>query len=214
MATKTETQTEQARWLSLEPIVERFTGIKRTTIDEQRAIYEQINGLARQYKGAPFLEGHFGFDESVGITGSNLGYLILANKALSRQGSRTLTFQEGMELDKKGLLQYGVYREFGIAVYSSEGDIEKKLVDETKIRGWELPIIAHPLSLDLGKNGIDVLFGEDTSLVLTGEEAREELKSFNLTGDSDVRRVIRGRYGDWYAYWGALFFIPTRTVGW
>jgi len=189
----------QPEWVSLKQEGEMYSGIIRTSLSEQRRVYGEVTGMLSQYDGAPFLEGHLGFDERDGLTGSNLGFLILVNKSLAKEGKRTLTFREG-NLVRKG---YGFgegYSEYGVALTGEKGiNVEyfRAVFDVIKQRGLEFPVIVHPSLLDLGENGIEFLFGKDDSLVVSGQRAREGLGPVSLTTDS----LVMGRkYGGAVSY--------------
>lgn len=189
--------------------------------DRAREVHSETSERARQYKDSPFFSSdrHWEYHKEAGeIRGSNLGYLIIANEVLAKTGSRTLTFDEGMELDKGKGLDNGVYQDFGIAVYSEgepNSEVARDLVNEAERRGWKLPVLAHPASLTLDRKGINVLFGDDVSLVLSGEQAREALNLFGLVGGSGVQRLIHGRDGAWYANGDGLAGSSANgRVGW
>src|SRR3989344_1506951 len=169
--------------------IERFSIAKQPSREYARQIFEGANELAKKYEHLP--QAYWVFNEETGeINGSYAHRLILVNEFLAQSGKRTLTFEEGMELDKQGLLTNGVYRDFGLAVYSPNGyneELAKTLTEEAERRGWELPILAGYKSLKLGKTGIEVLFSDDDSLIMSGEQAVEALRKFNYKGNSGVQ---------------------------
>lgn len=176
-----------------------------------REAWEGVLELRKQYGNPRELQTYFEFNTQDGlIHGSELRTMILLNKYLAGKNARTLTFQEGMEEDKKGKLSNGVFREFGIAVYSPANphqELAERLIQEGRRRGYELPILVHPAALDLAKNGVEILLARDFSpeLVVSGEQAKIALEKFDWKGDFGVRRVYRGRGGDWGAAWDAVF---------
>src|SRR3989344_8487206 len=188
--------------------IERFSIAKQPSREYARQIFEGANELAKKYEHLP--QAYWTFNEETGeINGSYLHRLILVNEFLAQSGKRTLTFEEGMELDKQGLLTNGVYRDFGLALYDAENPnsiTATALVKEAKKRGLELPVLAHPLSLKLDKTGIEVLFGDNDALIMSGEEAVKALRKFNYKGNSDVQWLSRDRGGDWYASWDGLSY--------
>ena len=50
-----------------------------------------------------------------------------------------------------------------------------------------------------------IKFGEDDSLIIHGEQAISELERFHYKESSGVRRLDRGRNGNFNAGWGDLF---------
>ena len=189
-------------WLSLEPVIERYEGTRAATIAEQRQIYEQVIEMRKQYPDAPFTKEHLGFNEQDGLTGSDLGDAILVNRTKVPGFKRMLTYEEAMPEDKKGNLPNGVYREFGLVVISPEGpntQSAQPLLTEIARRKLVFPVIAQFPSLDLDKTGTQVLFSDNNSYIISGEEARAELEKFEVVGNSGVRGLYRSRGGYWLA---------------
>ncbi len=176
-----------------------------------REAWEGVLELRKRYGNPKEMQTHFEFNTQDGlIHGSELRTLILLNKYLAGRNARTLTFQEGMEEDRKGKLSNGVWRDFGVAVYSSSNpykELAETLIGESNRRNWKLPLLVHPASLELSDNGIGIYFAKDFSpeLIVSGEQAREELKRFYWIADSGARRLTRGRDGSWSAYWVDVF---------
>lgn len=191
---------------------------------EEIQLYRRMpSGKAMRFAGAPAREAHaevrelmkkyeidsyFEFDESEQIIkGSELETMILLNQVLMRKGQRTLTYDEAMQLGNN-FLPRGLYADWGIVVYEKPGENEEQgkiLRPEIKRRNWQYPILVHSSSLDLkGKRNIHL--GEDTSLIVHGEQAFQELERFDYSGDSGVLRLDRGRYGDSDAGWLGLFY--------
>ncbi len=195
----------------LEPIIEKYSVARHLGSDEQRSLYEGINEIVeRDYKNAPAFQTRWDFNEQTGeINGSNIFRAILANKILAAKGERTLTYEEGMKLDKDKKLSNKVYRDFGLAVHSlrePNKEIAELLVKEAEKRSLELPVLVHPSALEISsrnvnnKYGINVLFSDNDSLIVSGEEAREALKKFHAY-NSGVCRPCRYWDGDWVAGW-------------
>ena len=210
----TQTQTK-SELILLEPIIEKYTIARTLDSSEQRELYQEVSGIVeKDYKNAPAFQTYWKFNEETGeINGSNLFYLIVANRVLTKKGQRTLTFNEGMKIDKDKKLTNDVYRDFGLVVYNSQEpnkEIAKSLVKQAEEKGWELPVLAHPLSLEMSlrkannEYGLDILFLDDDSLIISGEQAKEALKQFNYKENSGVRRLDRYRFGGWYAGWDCL----------
>ena len=198
--------------------------VKANAQPEVVTLFEKpkVSGLAIPYRGQPAQEGHEGvlelrkqyasipqsywvFDEKEGvINGSTIRDLILLNQVLAPKSQRTLTFEEGMSLDSRKKLSNGVYRDFGLVLYSPENpnsEIAAARVEQAEARGWKLPVLAHPSSLTLGKTGIEILFGDNDSLIVHGEEAVKSLERFNYVYNSGVCRFGRDTFGDWDAGW-------------
>jgi hypothetical protein len=199
----TETRTDESAVI-LTP--RRFIRSEHLRNDLAREVALGVDELAKQYPNLP--QSYWKFNETTGeINGSYLHKLILANEFLAEKGARTPTFYEGMQLDRKGKLTNGVYRDYGVCLYDEREPNSKTaemLVKEAKKRGWELPVLAHPRSLKLSSKGSDVLFSDDTSLVIFGQEARDELKNFGYVGKSGVCGVDRYRGSGWLANWNDL----------
>ncbi len=198
----------------LEPIIEKYSFARILDADEKRELYQEVNEIVeRDYENIPAFPAYWKFNEETGkINGSNLPILILANKILAKKNQRTLTFVEGIKLDKAKKLSNEVYRDFGLVVYSPgepNKEIAELLVKEANRRNWELPVIAHPSALEIPSRKannnyrIDILFSDNDSLIISGEEAREVLKEF-YAHNSGVCRLDRGGLGFWDAGWDLL----------
>ncbi|MBU3906943.1 MAG: hypothetical protein KKA64_01700 [Nanoarchaeota archaeon] len=193
----------------LVPKIIKYTGANPLNLVEQKELYEGVLDLKEKYNGFPGLDAHFQFDGEKGITGSNLPYLVLVNKFLANKGERTPTFYEAVQLDKKGLLTNEVYRDYGIIIFNSgnpNSKLARKLVGLAEKKGWELPILVHASALELDKKSRLYRFGKNDSLVIYGEEAREELKNFDYDydGNFSVQRLRRDNDGYWNPYWDHL----------
>lgn len=200
-----ESRTQSCERIALVSKVERIPYAQRASSELQRESYEGAQELAREYGNAPAFRQYWKYNEETGEgNGSSPIWLVLENKVLARKGLRTLTTTEGRQVDKQKRFSNGIYRDFELIVYSEENpnsDIAQILVPEAQRRGWTLPIIAHPLALDLRKSqnqyGVEFLFGDNDSLIVTGEEAQRIIDSLDYKESSGVHRSFRGRDGSW-----------------
>lgn len=200
--------------LVLSPVVQKYVFSKSLQGDYAREVCKEVKArVARDFKNASAFKQPFEFDEQDGlIKGSNLFYGIVVNEELSKEGSWIPTIVEAKKLDAAGRLSNGVYRDFGMAVYSANGqnaEIAKILVNEADKRGWKTPILAPFNALKLKKGGKDygvtVSFTDNTSGVITGDEAREYLQAqFKYTSNNGARRLLRNGVGSWLASWDGL----------
>ncbi len=203
----------------LEQIIKSFPVAIPLRDDLARETYEGVVELARPIRNISGGGAHWEFNAGTEeIDGSNFPLLVLTNKVLGKKGLRTLTYDEGMYLDKKGELTNEVYRDFGIVVDNfgePNSDLAEFLITDAEKRGFKLPILAHPASFDINVKGDGYIFAEDDSLIIRGEQAVEELKRFNYQGYSGVRRLVRGRDGSWSADWNRFdFSIEGGRVDW
>jgi len=189
----------------LTPRISKIPIASPISIDEQREIYNFVVKNIKNYEGFPGINAFLKFNDEDGIQGSNLPFQILINKYLAKNGERTPTFYEAMELDEQKKLTDIVWRDFGSVIYDDGEDpnseLAKPLISSAKKRNWKFPILIHPANLDLNKNGT-YKFAKDMSLIILGEEARGYLKNFNYTGNSGFQRLHRNYDGNWYACWG------------
>ncbi|GEM_PF-3909284 len=205
-------QTETKHTAERVPLVElpeRIPYAERLIGKNARNVYDGVAELSQRFKDSPYFtkERVWQFNEKTGeIEGSNLGYVILANDFLRGQGKRTLTFDEGMELDRQKKFSNDVYRDFGIVIYSAgepNSELVEQLIKKAEARGLGLPLLAHPYSLAFDEKS-NVVFAEDDSLIIHGERALAELEKFTFRGKSGVLRLGRGRVGAWGVIWGGL----------
>jgi hypothetical protein len=161
------------------------------------------------------------FDPTSGdILGGNVFLGTLSDKVLARDGkSRRMTPLEGRQLDAKGKLRdnvgdLGVKRRFGLHTDEIQRDYglvitslragneaEKPLIEDVKKRGLQLPLVVpyHALDLKVG----NLVFSDDTTLLISGEEAIGVLKLFaggkdNLPGIHRISRQVNPT-PDWRA---------------
>lgn len=191
-----------AEWSSVNPIIERFTGIRRTTLAEQKQFYEQVEEMRKRYSDSPLVQGYSEFDESEGWKGSNIGLGILANQVQIPGIIRTPTFREGMQLDKDGKLSNDILRDYGLAILSWQGP-NTNLIQHKELM---LPALVHYQALQLTENGKGIAFRKDfaSELIVSGDEASQYLKKFAWAGDSGVRGLYRD-WGGWDAGDEGLF---------
>ncbi|MBU0977826.1 MAG: hypothetical protein KKD18_05400 [Nanoarchaeota archaeon] len=183
---------------SRDPAAGLFTYSRPITPDEGRDVAGQITingGLGATNEGVLY----------------NMSTLkgIVANRALMKQTGGKVwfpTISEGLSLHDAGLLPKGELMDFGIVVYNGgnpDKEIAQALTETARQKGYALPILASFTSLDLNIGGerygfTPVIVSEDG--LITGTDATDTLKRF-ITGDSGVRRLCRGRLGDWDAGW-------------
>lgn len=132
------------------------------------------------------------------INGSSTYLGIDTNRFLRTKGLWLPTPQEGRQLDAHGKLSKGVYRDFGINVYSEDGDqaqLLKQFIDYAKARKWEFPFVL-PFRT-LGRKGNKIIPTEDNHDVLTGEEAQEFINALDYQNNQDARGLCRYSGGRW-----------------
>lgn len=194
----------------LEPVIEKYVFSKPLQGDEAKEVYKEVRGrVKKDFKNAPVFNAHFQFNEQTGeINGSNTYYGILINEVLSETCLWLPTITQAKKLDALGRLSNGVYRDFGVAVYSNNNPNQKtaeRLIKEANKRAWQLPILAPFKALGLIKTGIKITFKKDAEGIITGEEARQYLdKQFNYKGNTGACGLDRGRNGSWDADWDRL----------
>ena len=206
-----ERETQTLERAVLKTKVDKIPYATQMSAGLQRGVYEDARELAKEYNSAPAFQAHWRYNpETNEGNGSNLFWLVLANKFLAKKGLRTLTTSEVRQIDKRKLFSNRVYRDFEGVIYSPENpnsDIAQVLVPEAQRRNLELPVIVHPLSLDVRKSqnqhGVEFTFN-DNNLFVVGEEAREIIKGFAYRANSGVHRLGRDRGGSWGASWGNL----------
>jgi hypothetical protein len=141
------------------------------------------------------------------INGSSTFLGLRFDKVIRPQGLRVPGVLEGRVLDSKRKLSNGVYRDFGMAVFSGEGynaGIACSLLERAKREGWQTPLLVPFRSLDYKLNGdsqygVDVFFVEAPKGVIQGKEAGDVLRQFYWKGDHDALRLYRNNDGYWYA---------------
>jgi hypothetical protein len=196
----------------LAPVIDentRYISTKPLKGDEAKAVYEEVSGrIKKDFKNAPVFKQYFQFNEqSEEINGSSTYLGILINNALSKNSLWIPTIQEAKQLDVSGKLSNGVYRDFGMAVYSEKSpnqEVAKRLIEEAKKRGRELPVLAPFKALDIIKTGVKISFKKDAEGIIFGEEAKQYLEQFNYKGNSGACGLCRDGDGDWDAIWDAL----------
>ena len=133
------------------------------------------------------------------INGSSIYIGILANKFLRTKGLWLPTPQEGRQLDTQGRLSDGVYRDFGVIVYSGEGEQAKLLnsfIDYATKTRWKFPFVLPFRALDM--KGDRIIPTEDNHHVLTGKEAQEFIDDLHYKDNKGARGLCRRWGGQWY----------------
>ena len=193
----------------LSPVIDRFTFTRPLRGEEARAVYGKVKRIVEtDYKDIPIFDAYFRFNEETEeINGSNIPYAIIVNQVLEEEGLRLPTILEVIAMDAKGLLSNGVYRDYGLAVYS-EGEpnekVAERMIAEAR-KKWNLPILTSIKDLQMERGdkvmGVNITYKKDSE-VLTDDKAEQYLKeNFNFSGSSGACRVGRDWSGDWDAGW-------------
>jgi hypothetical protein len=211
METKEKNENEM---VFLEPIIQKYTFAKRFRGDDAKEVYNAVAGrISKDFKNAPAFNGYFKFnEEKQEINGSDLYHGILINDELKASGLHLPSVIEGKSLDAAKKLTNGVYRDYGLVVYDGQNpnsEIAQRLIKEANKKGLKFPILAPFSVLKLrkggSKNGVSVLFNEETNKIMSGEEAQKYLaEQFNYKGNSGVRGLDRGGRDFWFANWDGL----------
>lgn len=150
------------------------------------------------------------FDEEEGIKGSSIPLGLRFDKMALRPSDLWLpTYDEARELEKRGKLENGVYRDYGVAVYnngSPNGQIAQTLVSQAEKLGLQLPLIVPFKSLDyvLSQNKeLEVKF-LGSKWIITGREAQARIDFLTYKGNSGVQGLFRDGNGYWDASWDYL----------
>ena len=154
------------------------------------------------------LQKYWKFNNRTGeINGSNTSLCILTNKILRTKGLRLPTPWEARQLNKKGKLTNGVYREFGIAVYNDQQPNQELAKYFLENISKEAPFILPFSSLDLEHKTGRIILSDNLTDILSGKDAKDFLKrEFDYTGTSGVCRLLRNAGGNWYAIWSDLSY--------
>ena len=205
-------QKQNTEILVLESIIEKYIFAKPFRGDEAREVYKEVKKrVKKDFKNASVFDVYFQFNEETReINGSTTAHGILINDVLTERGLRLPTITEAKKLDVSGRLSNGVYRDYGIAVYSENEpnkEIARELIKEANKRKWQLPILASFKDLELIKTGTEITFKKDAEGVITGEKARQYLnEQFNYTGNSGACGLDRSGCGCWNAGWCYLAY--------
>lgn len=173
-------------------------------------VYEGVRSkINSEYKDLPAFSGrHWSFDSKNGIIKGSSSFLnTLADAELTDNGLYVPSVVEARILDKKGKLSNGVYRDFGVVMYSSKGvneDIAESLDKNLNGCSAILPLIFPFGALSLEKKGtsygVKFVIKEDKRIV-ADKNAREIINKLDYKADNGVRRLNRVRGGDWDAGW-------------
>jgi hypothetical protein len=149
------------------------------------------------------------FNENVGIRGSStLLALKYDKRTLRPKGLWLPGFTEARVLDKAGKLENGVYRDWGLVVFTEDTpnkEIAKALSTQTRESNLSLPLVNSFRGLDYNPNseapyGIDLRLVQNPQGLISGDDARKAIASLDFKGNSGALRLLRSnRY--WYAYW-------------
>ena len=205
----------------LEPVIEKYVFSRPLRGEEAKKVFDEVVARVKaDYEGVPAFNRYFQYNEETGeIQGSNVPYCILANQVLGKEGLWLPTIKEAKKLDKKGKLTNGVYRDYGVAVFSAENpnsEIVQRIIEQARDRGWNLPILAPYKSVEMAKSG-DFPQGlainlNDSPAIMFGEKARQYLEdSFDYEGNSGAQWVCRNTGGSWSAYWN--WFVSSNSDG-
>jgi len=184
----------------------------KPSLDVHRRFYERSVSNPDDSNVSAFSGWYF--DEKRGIESSSpktstFLALRLDKKALRPDGLWVPGLLEEKVLRAEGKLQKGIYRNYGLIVYSNgvpNEEIAQSLVPQAEQLGLELPLVVPFSSLDyvIVKNRdfrVDVSFVESPVGVISGKEAIEQIDSLGYKADSGVHWLNRGRVGGWVADW-------------
>jgi hypothetical protein len=152
---------------------------------------------------------HWKFDNKTRlIKGSSTLLALRLDEKTRQDGLWIPTPEQAMILDEKGKLSNGVYRDFGMAVYSEASpnqEVAKEIISQSKS---DLPLVIpfKALTHRLDENfpyGVAIAFTDATG-IKSGKQATELLDKFNYKGNSGACRLDRYRYGSWDASWDDL----------
>ena len=192
------------------PKTQLFTYSRPFTVDEAESLANETNRtINSQYKDAKGLTGGL---QTIGTELINISTLkgIIVNRVLMQrtQNQQWLpTIEEGIELQKQGMLPSKVRIDFGLVLYDEQfpdQEIAKSLMMTATEKGYVTPVLASFNSLDLDLGG--KAYGVTPKIVsadglIFGDEARMLLgeNSFHKE-NSGVRRLGRSCSG---GYWDA-----------
>jgi len=193
------------------PQTQTFTYSRPFTAEEAEVSAKETNqAIASHYGNANGLRGGLQARNGELINMSTLKG-IAANRELMRRtnGEQWLpTIEEGIELQRKGMLPSGVLIDFGLALYDSQNpdkEIAQSLSATATREGYVTPVLASFKSLDLVSGG--KAYGVTPQIVspsglVFGEEAKKLLSENSFyKGSSGVRGLCRYGDGDWDASW-------------
>lgn len=208
------------------PTTQNFTYSRPFTADEAKSLAERTNvAIDSQYSGTAGLRQGLAANDNGELTNMSTLKGIVANRVLMQNSDAQQwlpTIQEGIALQKAGMLPSGILIDFGLALYDEQNpdkEIAKALGTTARAKQYALPVLASFKSLGLSLGG--KRYGVTPQLVsvdgLTfGEDAAKLLKenSFYQGDGTGVRRLFRDGGGDWGADWiGGLdgFYADCRV---
>ncbi|MEK6825463.1 MAG: hypothetical protein AABY00_01620 [Nanoarchaeota archaeon] len=202
------------------PQTSLYTYSRPFTIEEATSLAVETNNIiTSRYKDAKGLKGGITVNsDTAELTNMSTLKGIVANRVLMNTAQKTEnlkrfpTIEEGIELQKQGMLNTGVLIDFGLVLYSNtnpDQEIAGSLVTQAQEQNYALPVLASFTALDLqlgGKRyGVTPTFISSQGL-LSGVEAQTFLEKHGFyQGKSGVLGLGRGRDGDWHAGWGGGF---------
>ena len=142
------------------------------------------------------------------IHGSSVFLTLRLDKVVRKEDLWIPTLEEARLLDKKGKLSNGVYRDFGVVVYS-QGEPNQRVAKEIRSQTKrKFPLIVPFSALDYRvdsefPNGVAVFLSDNQDEIKSGKKA-QEIFSNCYTRDSGACRVSQDRDGDWGAGWLGL----------
>ncbi len=140
------------------------------------------------------------------IIGSSTFLTLRLDEELRQEGLWVPTPNEARILDEKGKLSNGIYRDFGIAVYSDNApnkEIANEIINKTK---GKLPLtipfknLSHRIDNNFPK-GIALYLIENPNEIKSGKKAQELLDNFDYKANSGVCGLGRDWDSDWNASW-------------
>ena len=180
---------------------------QRLVGDFAKEVFDETKRLMPKYENPGFQEYREFKDKTGEIIGSNTPLCVLTNKVLRTKGLRLPTPWEARQLNKKGKLTNGVYREFGIAVYNDQQPNQELAKYFLENISKEAPFILPFSSLDLEHKTGRIILSDNLTDILSGKDAKDFLKrEFDYTGTSGVCRLLRNAGGNWYAIWSDLSY--------
>lgn len=171
----------------------------KPSINAQQPLYAESIADESERNISAF-QGNWQVDGENGIMGSST-FLTLRfdQKVLRPKGLWIPSLLEAKALETQGKLQNGVYRDYGVAVFSNEqpnNQIAERLTIQAKEMGLELPLVVPFRASDYSSNGKDIsvsLITPAHPTIISGEQATQELDGLNYKANSGVRRLARLR---------------------
>jgi hypothetical protein len=184
----------------------------KPSLNFQRQTYQESVSNPEDV-GISAFSRYWKFDENVGIRGSSTLLALRYDKRSLRPRNLWIPGSpEARFLEEAGKLENGIYRDYGLAIFSKGGpneEIASAISRQAEKLGLNLPLINPFMALDYDPNqeanyGINVKLVEAPKGIIHGKEAQEALKSFAYIGNSGAQGVGRDTDGFWYADWNLL----------